>query len=167
MIGPFILTLPWRNVFSIKTCKPSRYLNQCENKQWTMIAECPVNRKKKCIGIIVDKLSQQKRLLDNFRLKSSMAHYRLETFGCVTIVSSSLRRCNCYLVVHEVLWFLSLSRTDSIFYEQFYDVMTLRTIWALLKVLNFLFWFCLFVYFYCWNWVTLFFFFFSFFFFYS
>ena len=80
----------------------------------------------------VYKLSKQKRFLVYVRLKSSMAHYRLEMFGCVVIFSSSLRHFNGYLVAHDVFDYCHCFEQNQSFTYKLYDI--IRTIWALLKV---------------------------------
>ena len=52
--------------------------------------------------IIVYNLSKQKRFFVDVMLKSSMAHYRLMTFGYFATFSSSKRHPNSYLVAQKV-----------------------------------------------------------------
>ena len=52
--------------------------------------------------IIVYNLSQQKRFFVDVTLKSSMAHYRLMTFGYFATFSSSKQHPNSYLVAQKV-----------------------------------------------------------------
>ena len=63
-----------------------------------------INRKKtqNVSEIIVYNLSQQKRFFVDVTLKSSMAHYRLMTFGYFATFSSSKRHPNSYLMAQKV-----------------------------------------------------------------
>ena len=60
-----------------------------------------INRKKKKVSeIIAYNLYQQKCFFVDVTLKSSMAHYRLMTFGYFAIFSSSKRHPYSYLVAN-------------------------------------------------------------------
>ena len=99
--------------------------------------------------IIVYNPSQQKRFFVDVTLKSSIAHYKLKKM--TTIILRPFRLQNGILTAiwwHKTFSDIAFfSDRKGHFCKKINDVT--QTIWALLKVLNYLIWFCL--YFGCWK----------------
>ena len=82
-----------------KMCIASRPLNQYENKQYSWWPDVlSIGKTQNVSEIIVYNLSQQKRFFVDVTLKSSMAYYKLMTFGYFATFSPSKRHPNSYLV---------------------------------------------------------------------
>ena len=73
---------------------------------------------KLCQKLLFYNLSRQKRFFVDVRLKSSMAHYRLMTFGHFATFSSSKQHPNSYLVAQKVFGYCNFLGQKWSFYTQ-------------------------------------------------